>query len=207
MSLAEVDAVPLAIDLREPQIFRKEGTDIAAVVRPRDIGYGTMGLTRADLFVLYLIRDAYPERPVFFSRTTGAYAEELGFGSHVLGAGLARKLLPRAPAASDSIRFIPGDGWFDLPTSERMWRGYEAPAEIVERGYWVDKPSANIPYLYVRSGFLLAQALFDVGRVEDAQRTFEDIRKVAVASGLEETIPAIPPRPTLPLGTDTVQRR
>ncbi|HUF64872.1 MAG TPA: DUF2723 domain-containing protein [Gemmatimonadaceae bacterium] len=203
MTFAEADAVPLAIELREPQIFRKEGTDLSAVVRPRDVGYGALGLTRADLFVLYMVRDAFPERPVFFSRTTGAYAEELGFGSNVLGAGLARKLLLSAPTASDSIRFIPGDGWFDLPTSQRLWTGYEAPDEITRRGYWVDKPSANIPYLYIRSGFLLAQALYDAGREDEAHSVYEEIRRIAVASGLGETIPAAPPRPSLPLGADT----
>jgi hypothetical protein len=203
MTLAEADAVPLAIELREPQIFRKEGTGLTAVVRPREIGYGALGLTRADLFVLYMVRDAFPERPIFFSRTTGAYAEELGFGSNVLGIGLARKLLLSAPAASDSIRFIPGDGWFDLPNSHRLWTGYEAPEEITRRGYWVDKPSVNIPYLYIRSGFLLAQALYDANREEEAHAVYEEIRSIAVASGLGETIPAAPPRPTLPLGADT----
>ncbi|CAN5366092.1 hypothetical protein BH23GEM2_BH23GEM2_20960 [soil metagenome] len=203
MTFAEADAVPLAIELREPQIFRKEGTDLAAVVRPRDVGYGGLGLTRADLFVLYMVRDAFPERPIFFSRTTGAYAEELGFGSNVLGIGLARKLLLSAPSGSDSIRFIPGDGWFDLPTSQRLWTSYEAPDEITRRGYWVDKPSVNIPYLYIRSGFLLAQALYDAGREDEAHNVYEEVRRIAVASSLGETIPAAPPRPALPLGADT----
>ena len=207
LSFAEADAVPLAMELREPQIFRKEGTDLTAVVRPRDVGYGAMGLTRADLFVLYMVRDAFPQRPIFFSRTTGAYAEELGFGGNVLGTGLARKLLLQAPTASDSIRFIPGDGWFDLPSSLRMWESYEAPEEITRRGYWVDKPSANIPYLYIRSGFLLAQALYDAGREDEAHSVYEEIRLIALASGLGETIPAAPPRPTLPLGRDTALLR
>ena len=205
LSFAEADAVPLAMELREPQIFRKEGTDLTAVVRPRDVGYGAMGLSRADLFVLYMVRDASPERPIFFSRTTGAYAEELGFGGNVLGVGLVRKLLLQVPAASDSVHFIPGDGWFDLPTSLRMWESYEAPEEITRRGYWVDKPSANIPYLYIRSGFLLAQALYDAGREDEAHAVYEEIRQIAVASGLGDTIPAAPPRPTLPLGADTVR--
>jgi hypothetical protein len=202
MSFAEADAVPLAVELREPQVFRREGTEINAVVRPRSIGFGATGLTRSDLFILYLIRDAFPERPIFFSRTTGAYAEELGLGGYVVGTGLSRKLVPQAPAASDSIRFIPGDGWFDLPVSEWYWSRYEAPAEFISRGYWVDRPSANIPYLYVRSGFLLAQAMAEAGRYDDAQRVYEQIRDVAVASGLGEIVPALPRTP-LPIGGDT----
>jgi hypothetical protein len=204
MSFAEADAVPLAVELREPQIFRREGTDLVAVVRPRNIGYGATGLTRADLFILYFIRDAFPDRPIFFSRTAGAYPEELGLGDHVIGTGLARKLVTRAPSPSDSIRYIPGDGWFDLPVSERMWHTYEAPDEIVDRGYWVDKPSSNIPYLYIRSGFLLAQALHESGRAEEAERLYDRIRGIALASGLGDIVPAVqPPRPALPIGDDT----
>jgi hypothetical protein len=193
LSFSEADAVPLAVELREPQVFRRDDTDINVVVRPRNIGYGQSGLLRDDLMVLYLIRDAFPERPVFFSRTAGAYPDELGLTDYVVGTGLSRKLVPARPAPSDSLRYLPGDGWIDLPTSWRMWQTYEAPAEIIKRGYWVDRPSANIPYLYIRSGFLLAQALYDTGRVEEAEQIYGRIREVAMASGLGDVIPAMPP--------------
>ena len=74
----QADAVPPAIELSAPQTFRKEGTDIVATINPRPFG-DYSGLERADLFVLYMIRDGYPERPFFFSRTSGGYAEEMGF--------------------------------------------------------------------------------------------------------------------------------
>jgi hypothetical protein len=203
LTLAEADAVPLAVEFREAQIFQKEGTDIRAVIRPRDLGFGSTGLLRDDLFVLYMIRDAFPQRPIFFSRTTGAYAEELGLRNHVVGTGLARKLVPRVPEGSDSIRVVPGDGWFDLPVSYAMWQSYEAPSEIIERGFWVDKPSANIPFLYIRTGFLLVQALLEAGRDADARRIYETVRRIAAASGLETTLPDSEPRRSLPVGADT----
>src|SRR5690606_33007361 len=71
MSLVQSDSVPSAISLEAPQIFRGGG-GLAVTVSPRDIG-GYSGLDRADLFVLYIIRDAFPDRPVFFSQTTGGY--------------------------------------------------------------------------------------------------------------------------------------
>jgi hypothetical protein len=205
MTFAEADAVPLAIQLNEPRMFRKEGTDIVAVIRPRNLGGDLMGLARSDLFVLYMIQDAFPERPIYFSRTTGAYAEELGLGAQVLGTGLVRKLLARTPTPSDSIRFIPGDGWFDLPTSLWMWQHYGAPAEFIERGHWVDKPSANIPYLYVRSGFLLAQALVEAERLSEARDVYERVRQVALAADMGDLIPATPPAALFPTSGDTAR--
>jgi hypothetical protein len=201
MTLKESDAVPLALELNEAQIFRKEGTGIVARVEPRNIGYGVMGLARADIFVLYLIRDSYPQRPFFFSRTTGNYAEELGLGRMVVGTGLARKLVATEPPQSDGISWVPGEGWFDLPTSLAMWDSYTAPDEMIERGHWIDKASVNIPYLYVRAGFILAQALIEAGRGADATRVYSEVVAIARASHLEDAIPSTPPQQQLPQPT------
>ncbi|MCR4340446.1 MAG: hypothetical protein NUW01_11260, partial [Gemmatimonadaceae bacterium] len=200
MTLKESDAVPLALELSEPQIFRKDGTGIVARVEPRNIGYGVMGLARADIFVLYLIRDSYPQRPFYFSRTTGNYAEELGLGRMVVGTGLARKLVPAEPAPSRDVMWMPGEGWFDLPTSIAMWDSYAAPDEMIERGHWIDKASVNIPYLYVRAGFILAQALIEAGRGADATRVYSEVVAIARAAHLEDAIPSTPP-PQLPVPT------
>ena len=200
ISYQESDAVPLALELTEPQIFRKEGTTIVARIEPRNIGYGVMGLARADIFVLYLIRDSYPQRPFYFSRTTGNYAEELGLGRMVVGTGLARKLVPAEPSQSSDIMWLPGEGWFDLPASVAMWDSYKAPDEMVERGHWIDKASVNIPYLYVRAGYLLAQGLIEAGRGADAARVYSEVVAIARSSHLEDAIPSTPP-PQLPAPT------
>jgi hypothetical protein len=193
MTFKEADAVPLALELREPQIFRKEGTSLVARIEPRNIGYGVMGLARADIFILYLLRDSYPQRPFFFSRTTGNYAEELGLGRMVVGTGLSRKLVSAEPAPSADVMWLPGEGWFDLPTSLAMWDRYAAPDEMVERGHWVDKASVNIPYLYVRAGYLLTQALIEAGRGADAARVYSEVVAIARSSHLEDAIPSTPP--------------
>ena len=71
----------------------KDKEDVRAVVRA---GQATLKLDtiratinqpqllRADLLVLYMIRDAYPDRPVYFSRTSGGYGQELGLQGHLL---------------------------------------------------------------------------------------------------------------------------
>ena len=52
---------------------------------PSEWGTGTLALQYG-----LAVRDAFPERPVFFSRTDGNYPEELGFTNHIVNVGLAR---------------------------------------------------------------------------------------------------------------------
>ena len=102
LTMEQADAVPSVIELSAPQTFRKEGTDIVVNIQPRSLG-DFAGLERADLFVLYMIRDAYPGRPFNFSRTTGGYPEEMGFAPYTITTGLARKLVPDIPKAGNGI--------------------------------------------------------------------------------------------------------
>ena len=60
-------------------------------------------LTRDQIITLRLIKDAYPERAVYFS--TGGYGRTLGFGNYTLRQGLAEKLVEVPIVASkDTIR-------------------------------------------------------------------------------------------------------
>src|SRR5947209_1755218 len=119
MTMSEADAVPPAIELSAPQTFRKDGTQILVNIRPRQFTDFT-GLERADLFVLYMIRDAFPERPFYFSRTTGGYVEEMGFSRFTVVTGLARKLLPAPPVLNDSVLTVAGVGPFDVGTTRSL---------------------------------------------------------------------------------------
>jgi hypothetical protein len=101
MTMQELDAIPLGVSLSDPQDFIKD--DIrATITQPQ--------LYRADLLVLYMIRDAYPERPMYFSRTSGGYAQELGLQNHVLTQGLARKLTQQPVVAGPGHGRDPGRG-------------------------------------------------------------------------------------------------
>jgi len=188
LTMDQADVVPSVIELSAPQTFRKEGTDIAVTIQPRPFG-DFAGLERADLFVLYLIRDAYPERPFFFGRTTGGYAEELGFAPYTVTAGLARKLTPHVPKPGNGIVAVEGEGWFDLQTTRVLWETvFKAPASLAKRELWVDRPSAGIPYLYLRTGLVLSSALAQAGRADEAARVRGQVERIARATQLEDVV-------------------
>ena len=186
--MEQADAVPPVIALSAPQTFRKEGTDIVATINPRSFG-DFSGLERADLFVLYMIRDGYPERPFFFSRTSGAYPEEMGFAPYTLTVGLARKLMPAVPKAGNGIVSIAGEGWFDALTTRALWETvFMAPASLAKRDLWVDRPSAGIPFLYVRTGLELSVALEQLGLKDEAARIRAQAERIARATQLEDVL-------------------
>src|SRR5215210_2005356 len=94
LTLAQADSVPLGVELRGPQVFKKGG--LVATIDPRALRGGV--LERADIFVLRMIMDNN-ERPIYFSRTSGSYGQSLGLRDYLLTQGLARKLLPETPKA------------------------------------------------------------------------------------------------------------
>ncbi len=180
--------MPPAIELSAPQTFRKAGTDIVATINPRSLG-DYSGLERADLFVLYMIRDGYPGRPFYFSRTSGGYAEEMGFASYTVTVGLARKLMPRIPTAGNGTVSLGGGEWLDAATTRVLWETvFKAPASLARRSMWVDRPSAGIPYLYVRTGLELGATLDQLGLKEDAARIRAQTVQVARATQLEDLL-------------------
>jgi hypothetical protein len=188
MTMDEVDAVPGAIELTSAQTFRKDGTQLVVNIRPRQFEFFT-GLERADLFVLYMVRDAFPERPFFFARTTGGYVDEMGFTPYTVVAGLARKLLPQPPTLNDSVAVVQGVGAFDIPTTDALWaRTFIAPRSIAKRELWVDRPSAGIPYLYIRTGMELSAALDRQGNSQEAAKIRSQIAGIARATQLEDLL-------------------
>jgi hypothetical protein len=188
LTMEQADAVPSVIELSAPQTFRKEGTDIVVNIQPRSFG-DFAGLERADLFVLYMIRDAYPDRPFDFSRTTGGYPEEMGLAPYTVTTGLARKLVPKIPKAGNGIVEVPGEGWFDVETTRVLWEAaFRAPKSIANRELWVDRPSAGIPFLYLRTGLVLSSALTQLGRAEDAARIRAEVEKIARATQLDDLL-------------------
>jgi hypothetical protein len=188
LTMEEADAVPSVVELPAPQIFRKEGTGLAVTIQPRSFGQFA-GLERSDLFVLYMIRDGYPERPFFFARTTGGYAEEVGFAPYTVTTGLARKLMPQVPQPGGGIVVVPGEGLFDIGTTRALWETvFKAPASLAKRELWVDRPSAGIPYLYMRTGLVLSAALAQAGRADEAARVRAQVEKIARATQLDDVL-------------------
>jgi len=203
LTMEQADAVPLFVELQGPQVF-KQGS-LTATIDPRNLSHGV--LERADFLVLQMIRDNAGQRPVYFSRTAGSYPQSLGLHPYLLSQGLARRLLPDTPAPGKDTVLVQGEGFVDLPRSRALWKDvFLAPKSIIERGDWVDKPSAGIPALYVTAGFLLGEALTTTGDSAEAVRVMNTATRVAQASrtaswfGLNETPAA------LPSGNDSAQK-
>src|SRR3569832_1693159 len=147
--------------MREPQQFT--AGKIEATIQPRT-------LTRADIFVLRMIKDN-TGRPVYFSRTSGGYGQELGLGPYLLTQGLARKLLTNIPQQSKDTVLVQGEGFVDVKRTTDLWtQVYQAPKSIVAKDKWIDKPSIGIPALYISTGFLLSDLLQREGNAPLAGR-------------------------------------
>lgn len=141
MSIAGVDSLPLVFQVEQRSALRVG--EVSATLAP--------GMyDRATLVTLQAIRDNLGIRPIYFARTTGGSAEQLGLTDFMLTQGFVRRLMPRRVEPSDSVQFVRGLGWLDLRRTEvLLFDVYhpESAARHRPRG-WVDQPSANILSLY-----------------------------------------------------------
>jgi hypothetical protein len=182
VTMEEAERIPEILPLSEPQTFRKQtpqGT-ITAVI-PVGPGY----LDRAEQFVLLMIRDAFPERPLYISRTAGSLGFRLGLQDHLVAQGLAERLVPAVPTPGPDTVMIPREGWLDLPRTRALWDDvYRAPASLLARGHWVDQASVGIPLLYVSTSFSLAAAMQMSGDSAAAARYLHAADSLSAAVGL-----------------------
>jgi hypothetical protein len=141
LSIAGVDSLPLIFRIDERSSLRVG--ELQAVLEP--------GMyDRATLVTLQAIRDNLGIRPIYFGRTTGGTADQLGLGPYLLSQGFVRRLMPQPIEESEEFHYIQGLGWLDRPRTEQLLFDVyrpEAAARDRPRG-WVDPPSANILSLY-----------------------------------------------------------
>jgi hypothetical protein len=179
LTFDEADAIPEYVEVREPQIFRQG--KLVATIQP---GY----LTRDQLVTLRLIKDSILERPVYFA--AGGYGRSLGLDPYTLRQGLVDKLLvhPVIPGA-DTLKV--GGAFVDVPRSHILWTQiYKGPAELIEEGDWVDRPSYGIPYTYAFTGQVLVHALDAQGRSEDSASILRTVQEIVRVARLNELFPA-----------------
>ncbi len=113
----------------------------------------------------------------------------MGFAPYTVTTGLARKLMPRAPTAGNGIVPVEGEGWFDVQTTRALWETvFRAPASLAKRELWVDRPSAGIPFLYMRTGFVLSAALAQEGYADEAARVRTQVERIARGAQLEDVL-------------------
>ena len=119
-------------------------------------------LMRSDLAVLQIIKDELGKRPIYFSASTGNYADQLGLSPYLVGEGLVRRVVPRPVAVGGGVWRVEGRGFVDVPRSAALlfgvYRGGETAARPRPRG-WVDVPSQNSLLGYVFAYDTIAQAL------------------------------------------------
>jgi hypothetical protein len=184
MSLDEADAIPQYYQLPQPMQF--DARDIHATVDAKNLEYGV--LQRADIIVLNMIRDAWPERPIYFARSAGGYPRALGLENYVLTQGLASKVfMPPVNASSlkDTV-YVQGDGWFDIARTQTLWHDvFAGPASIIKEGQWIDRPSVSMAYLYLFTGAELSDALRSTGHAAEASTVATTMTSVAHATGLD----------------------
>ena len=182
LTRAQLDAIPDYVELREPQLFEQGG--IRAIVDPRRLEFGVP--LRSDILVLQMLKDNLGVRPFYISRTTASYAESLGLAPYVLVQGLVTRVSPAALVAGGDTVAVPGLGFLDVPRTAALWREYRAPAAIIRRGDWVDRPSAGIPALYTTTALMLAQAADLQGRTAEAEKMRQQGIDVAEAARITE---------------------
>jgi hypothetical protein len=183
MTMDDADKIPLAYDMQQPLVFK--AGDIEATIQPHT-------LTKADIVVLQMIKDN-TGRPVYFSRTSGGYGQELGLGAYLLTQGLARKLMPQVPTPGKDTVLVQGEGFVDVPRTTELWtKVFEAPKSIIAKDKWIDKPSVGIPALYISTGFLLSDLLHRGGNTQLASQVMHTTQQIAKATRLSDLFASEP---------------
>jgi hypothetical protein len=59
---------------------------------------------------------------------------------------------------------------------------------LAKRDLWVDRPSAGIPFLYVRTGAELSAALAGAGLTSEASKIAAQTRSIARGAQLEDVL-------------------
>jgi Protein of unknown function (DUF2723) len=173
MTFAEADAIPEYIQIAQPQIFRQG--NIVLNIQP---GY----LVRDQLVLLRLIKDSYPERPIYVS--TGGM-QGLGLEPYLLSQGFVQKLVDHPLTDTAATPRISGM-FIDLDRSKALWDSvYRAPEALDKEGDWIDRASFGIPYTYAYTGAILAEGISRRGDEPAAKAIMDRVKKIVKAARIE----------------------
>jgi len=154
------DSLPAYVALSQPVTVRLGPIDVG--LDPRTLGRPY--LMRSDLAVLEIVKDQLGKRPIYFSTSTGSYADQLGLSPYLVGEGLVRRVASAPVAPGDSIRRVEGRGFLNVPRARALasgvYQGGETAARPRPRG-WVDVPSQNSLFAYVFLYDTIAAAVHD----------------------------------------------
>ena len=166
MSFAEADSIPDYIEVRQPAIFRKGKVELH--IPPSYV-------LRNQLVLLRLIRDSFPERPIYVGM---AGMRGLGLEPYLLTQGFAQKLVDHPLTDTPATPQI-GAMFVDVERMRTLWKTvYRAPDSLKKEGDWIDRASLTIPYTYAYVGSVLSQALARRGENSDARAVMDDVREI-----------------------------
>jgi hypothetical protein len=173
MTFAEADAIPEYIEITQPQIFRHGS--ITLNVPP---GF----LMRDQLVLLRLIKDSYPERPIYVSTGGG---QGLGMEPYLLSQGFVQKLVDHPLTDTAATPRISGL-YVDVERSKALWNDvYRAPEGLIKEGDWIDRASIGIPYTYAFTGAILAEVLQGKGDEKSVSAIKDKVRAIVKAARIE----------------------
>ena len=177
MSFAEADAIPEYIQIAQPQIFRQG--NITLNIEP---GY----LVRDELVLLRLIKDAFPERPIYVSTGGGGQTLGAALQPYLVAQGFVQKLVDHPVVNSPQIPLVASGLNLDVQRTKELWDTvYKAPEALIKEGDWIDRASFGIPYTYAFTGAILAEALRNQGDVKSADAIMQRVRAIAKAARID----------------------
>lgn len=175
MTFAEADAIPEYIQINQPQIFKQN--NITLSIEP---GY----LVRDELVLLRLIKDAFPERPIYLSTGGGGHLTT-ALQPYLLSQGFVQKLVDHPIADTAETPHILGLN-LDLERTKALWNNvYGAPAALIKEGDWIDRASFGIPYTYAFTGAVLSEALKARGDTKGADTVMSRVKSIVKAARIE----------------------
>jgi hypothetical protein len=163
LRMAQIDSLPMVFEIQQRSQLR-----VGSLVATLQPGMYTL----ETYMTLQAIRDNLGKRPVYFARTTGPSAHQLGLAPHLLAQGFVLRLTPDPVTAGGDTVQVPGFGWLDVARSESLLFDvyhFESAVRTRPRG-WPDPPSQNIPALYYSTYSLFALAVQQRGDTANADR-------------------------------------
>jgi hypothetical protein len=175
MTFAEADAIPEYIQINQPQIF-KSG-DITLNIDP---GY----LVRDELVLLRLIKDAFPERPIYMSTGGGGRLSQ-ALQPYLLAQGFVQKLSAHPLTDTAAAPRVLGLN-LDFERTKALWNDvYRAPDALIKEGDWIDRASFGIPYTYAFTGAVLSEAMKERGDIKGADTVMNRVKAIVKAARIE----------------------
>ena len=177
VSLESVTQVlPPYMVLREPAQMRKDS--LVATLQPGVI-------SRDQLVVLSIIKDSFPDRPLYIARSAGGYGEQLGLDPYMVTHGMARKIMPGPVREAPGTAYLQGEGWVDITRSAALWEEYRGTTALTRLDDWMDRATSNIPFIYVSTGVIIAEGLARQGETARAEAIYKEAEQIVEAANLQ----------------------